>query len=41
MIEGVWSALHHHDAARGPFSYLERNVYDIDRYVASQVTRPH
>jgi choline monooxygenase len=41
VIEGVWKALHHHDAARGPFSYLERNVYDIDRYVASRVTRPN
>ena len=38
VIEGVWNALHHRDAARGPFSYLERNVYDIDRYVAARVT---
>ena len=38
VIEGVWNALHHRDAARGPFSYLERNVYDIDRYVAARLT---
>jgi choline monooxygenase len=38
VIEGVWQALHHHDAPRGPFSYLERNVYDIDRYLAARVT---
>lgn len=35
VIEGVWNALHHHDAARGPFSYLERNVFDIGRYIAA------
>lgn len=39
VIEGVWQALHHHDAARGPFSYLERNVYDIDHYLAERLTR--
>jgi len=38
VIEGLWRALHHHDAPRGPFSYLERNVYDIDRYLAARVT---
>jgi hypothetical protein len=38
VIEGVWNALHHHDAARGPFSYLERNVFDIGRYIAARVT---
>ena len=38
VIEGVWNALHHHDAARGPFSHLERNVFDIGRYIAARVT---
>ncbi|HQZ33300.1 MAG TPA: SRPBCC family protein [Ilumatobacteraceae bacterium] len=38
VIEGVWRALHHRDAQRGPFSYLERNVYDIGHYVATRVT---
>ncbi len=38
VIEGVWRALHHRDARRGPFSYLERNVYDIGHYVATRVT---
>ena len=37
VIEGVWRALHHRDSPRGPFSYLERNVYDIDRYVATRL----
>ncbi len=38
VVEGVWNALHHRLAARGPFSHLERNVHDIDRYVAARVT---
>ncbi|MGB8861535.1 MAG: SRPBCC family protein [Ilumatobacteraceae bacterium] len=38
VVEGVWKALHHWAAPRGPFSHLERNVYDIDRYVAARVT---
>lgn len=38
VIEGVWRALHHRDAQRGPFSYLERNVYDIGHYVATRLT---
>lgn len=38
VIEGVWRALHHRDAARGPFSYLERNVFDIGHYVAGRLT---
>jgi len=38
VIEGVWRALHHRDSPRGPFSYLERNVYDIGRYVAGRLT---
>jgi len=35
VIEGVWRALHHRQAARGPFSYLEQNVFDIGRYIAA------
>ncbi|MDP2292366.1 MAG: SRPBCC family protein, partial [Actinomycetota bacterium] len=38
VVEGVWRALHHRHAARGPFSHLERNVHDVDRYVAARVT---
>ena len=38
VIEGVWRALHHRDAVRGPLSYLERNVYDIGHYIASRLT---
>jgi phenylpropionate dioxygenase-like ring-hydroxylating dioxygenase large terminal subunit len=38
VIEGVWRALHHRHAPRGPFSYLEGNVHDIDRYIAARVT---
>ncbi len=38
VIEGVWRALHHSGAARGPFSYLEGNVYDIDHYLATRLT---
>ena len=38
VVEGVWRALHHRDAPRGPFSYLERNVYDIGHYVAARLT---
>jgi len=34
VIEGVWRAMHHRQAARAPFSYLEQNVFDIDRYIA-------
>ena len=38
VVEGVWQALHHRGAQRGPFSFLEGNVYDIDRYVARRLT---
>ncbi len=38
VIEGVWRALHHRNAARGPFSYLERNVYDIGQYIAARLS---
>ena len=39
VIEGVWQALHHRGGSRGPFSYLERNVFDIDRYIAGRLSR--
>jgi len=38
VIEGVWRALHHRNSARGPLSYLERNVHDIGHYLASRLT---
>jgi len=38
IIEGVWRALHHRNSPRGPFSYLECNVYDIGHYLASRLT---
>ena len=38
VIEGVWRALHHRGASSVPFSYLEGNVHDIDRYIATRVT---
>ena len=34
IVEGVFKGVHHPDLRRGPLSYLERNVYDFDRYVA-------
>jgi phenylpropionate dioxygenase-like ring-hydroxylating dioxygenase large terminal subunit len=34
VVEGVHRGLRRADAPRGPFSYLERNVYDFDRYIA-------
>ena len=40
VVEGVYRGLQRIDARRGPFSYLERNVYDFDRYVAHRVSRP-
>lgn len=40
VIEGVWRALHHRQAARGPFSYLEQNVFDIGRHLAGLLTDP-
>jgi phenylpropionate dioxygenase-like ring-hydroxylating dioxygenase large terminal subunit len=34
VVEGVFRGVHHPDLRRGPLSYLERNVYDFDRYIA-------
>ncbi len=34
IVEGVFRGVHHPDLPRGPLSYLERNVYDFDRYIA-------
>ncbi len=38
VVEGVHRGLRNGNAQRGPFSYLERNVYDFDRYVAQRVS---
>lgn len=34
IVEGVFRGVHHPDLQRGPLSYLERNVYDFDHYIA-------
>lgn len=34
IVEGVFRGVHHPDLRRGPLSYLERNVYDFDRFIA-------
>jgi len=34
IVEGVFRGVHHPELARGPLSYLERNVYEFDRYIA-------
>ena len=34
IVEGVYRGVQHGHLQRGPLSYLERNVYDFDRYVA-------
>ena len=34
IVEGVFRGVQRDDLPRGPLSYLERNVYDFDRYVA-------
>ncbi|MCE9621493.1 MAG: aromatic ring-hydroxylating dioxygenase subunit alpha [Actinomycetia bacterium] len=36
IVEGVFRALRS-DMIRGPLSYLERNVYDFDRYIAKTI----
>jgi len=38
IVEGVFRGVHHPDLVRGPLSYLERNVYDFDRYIALALT---
>ena len=40
VVEGVHRGLRRADAQRGPLSYLERNVYDFDRYIAGRVSQP-
>lgn len=37
IVEGVFRSIHP-TMARGPLSYLERNVYDFDRYIAAALT---
>jgi len=43
IVEGVFGAARGGIARRGPLSYLERNVYDFDRYIARMLTQhdPH
>ena len=38
IVEGVFRGVHHSTMTRGPLSYLERNVYDFDRYIARSLT---
>ena len=38
IVEGVFRGVHGGDPQRGPLSYLERNVYDFDRYIARMLT---
>lgn len=40
IVEGIHRSLRRQDPVRGPFSYLERNVYDFDRYIARALARP-
>jgi phenylpropionate dioxygenase-like ring-hydroxylating dioxygenase large terminal subunit len=40
IVEGVRRNAEGPQFARGPWSYLERNVYDFDRYVARRVAAP-
>ncbi len=38
IVEGVFRTVRS-SMARGPLSYLERNVYDFDRYIANSLTK--
>lgn len=38
IVEGVFQGVHRSTMMRGPLSYLERNVYDFDRYIARSLT---
>ena len=38
IVEGVFRGVHRSTLTRGPLSYLERNVYDFDRYIARALT---
>lgn len=40
IVEGVFRAIRP-EMTRGPLSYLERNVYDFDRYIARALTQAH
>jgi len=37
IVEGVFRGVNHPDLVRGPLSYLERNVYEFDRYIARAI----
>ncbi len=37
IVEGIFRAVHP-SMTRGPLSYLERNVYDFDRFIATSLT---
>ena len=37
IVEGVFRGVHHPGLVRGPLSYLERNVYEFDRYIARAI----
>src|SRR3954467_14826233 len=38
IVEGVYRGVHNPNVRRGPLSYLERNVFQFDRYIASALT---
>jgi choline monooxygenase len=38
IVEGVFRGVQGASLTRGPLSYLERNVYDFDRYIARTLT---
>jgi phenylpropionate dioxygenase-like ring-hydroxylating dioxygenase large terminal subunit len=38
IVEGVFRGVQRANLTRGPLSYLERNVYDFDRYIARTLT---
>ncbi len=40
IVEGVRRSADGLQFPRGPMSYLERNVYDFDRYVAARLSNP-
>ncbi len=37
IVEGIRRSVERPQFERGPFSYLERNVYDFDRYIADRL----
>ena len=40
IVEGIRRNVTRPQFNRGPLSYLERNVYDFDRYIAKRLSRP-